>query len=214
MVIEQLPTLHALRLPLLDPWAAADTIIDNGQRPNYAFRMGLSDTLAIDALLGEIERRKLRRIGLLAPQTAWGRSCQYAAERYIASRARQRLEIVGIEWHRWGAHDSIPGSYRTLLELGADALLLIAKEPEGAALVKGLAGMPAQALRPIFSHWGISGGRIPGTGLGLSLVKEIMKLHGGSVSLESTPDAGTCATLWFPVTAQQGTALARSRAGL
>ncbi len=53
-------------------------------------------------------------------------------------------------------------------------------------------------------------GRIPGTGLGLSLVKEIMKLHGGSVSLESTPDAGTCATLWFPVTAQQGTALARS----
>ncbi|WP_454455637.1 ABC transporter substrate-binding protein [Thauera phenylacetica] len=214
VVIEQLPTLHALRLPLLDPWAAADTIIDNGQRPNYAFRMGLSDTLAIDALLGEIERRKLRRIGLLAPQTAWGRSCQYAAERYIASRARQRLEIVGIEWHRWGAHDSIPGSYRTLLELGADALLLIANEPEGAALVKGLAGMPAQALRPIFSHWGISGGRIPGTGLGLSLVKEIMKLHGGSVSLESTPDAGTCATLWFPVTAQQGTALARSRAGL
>ena len=161
VVIEQLPTLHALRLPLLDPWAAADAIIDNGQRPNYAFRMGLSDTLAIDALLGEIERRKLRRIGLLAPQTAWGRSCQYAAERYIASRARQRLAIVGIEWQRWGAHDSIPDSYRTLLELGADALLLIANEPEGAALVKGLAGMPAQDLRPIFSHWEISGGRFP-----------------------------------------------------
>ena len=42
----------ALRLPLLAPWAAADAIIDNGQRPNYASRMGLSDTLAIDALLG------------------------------------------------------------------------------------------------------------------------------------------------------------------
>ena len=44
---------------------------------------------------------------------------------------------------------------------------------------------------------------------GLPLVKEIMKLHGGSVSLESTPDIGTCVTLWFPVAAQ-GTAATRS----
>ena len=53
VVLEQVPTLHALRLPLLAPWAAADAIIDNGREPNYAFRLGLSDTLAIEALLGE-----------------------------------------------------------------------------------------------------------------------------------------------------------------
>ncbi len=161
VVLEQVPTLHALRLPLLAPWAAADAIIDNGREPNYAFRLGLSDTLAIEALLGEIERRKLRRIGLLVPQTAWGRSCQYAAERHVGARTRDRLEIVGIEWHRWGAHDSIPHSYRTLLEIGAEAILLVANEPEGATLVKAMASMATRDLRPLFSHWGISGGRFP-----------------------------------------------------
>lgn len=38
-------------------------------------------------------------------------------------------------------------------------------------------------------------GHIPGTGLGLPLVKEIMTVHGGSVTLESVPDVGTCVTL-------------------
>jgi signal transduction histidine kinase len=41
-------------------------------------------------------------------------------------------------------------------------------------------------------------GQTPGTGLGLSLVREIMRLHGGEVRLESQPDAGTTVGVWFP----------------
>lgn len=41
-------------------------------------------------------------------------------------------------------------------------------------------------------------GHIPGTGLGLSLVKEIMLAHGGDVTLESMVNEGTTVTLWFP----------------
>ncbi len=37
-----------------------------------------------------------------------------------------------------------------------------------------------------------------GTGLGLPLVDQIMKLHDGSLELESTPDKGTSATVHFP----------------
>jgi two-component system heavy metal sensor histidine kinase CusS len=37
-----------------------------------------------------------------------------------------------------------------------------------------------------------------GTGLGLSLVKSIADLHGGSVSIESQPNRGTTVTLTFP----------------
>lgn len=44
---------------------------------------------------------------------------------------------------------------------------------------------------------------IPGTGLGLPLVKEIVELHGGSVRLDSQPGIGTSVTLWFPL-AQAG----------
>ncbi|WP_420550592.1 ATP-binding protein [Litorivicinus lipolyticus] len=42
---------------------------------------------------------------------------------------------------------------------------------------------------------------IPGTGLGMSVVKEIMDLHGGSVAIESTLNEGTRVTLWLPADA-------------
>ncbi len=40
-------------------------------------------------------------------------------------------------------------------------------------------------------------GNIPGTGLGMSIVKEIMELHGGQVEVQSQIGAGTSVTLWL-----------------
>jgi signal transduction histidine kinase len=40
---------------------------------------------------------------------------------------------------------------------------------------------------------------IPGTGLGLALVREIITLHGGTVDLESEYGKGTRITLWIPI---------------
>lgn len=42
-------------------------------------------------------------------------------------------------------------------------------------------------------------GDIPGTGLGLSLVQEIMQLQSGEVELHSVQGRGTTVTLWFPM---------------
>ncbi|MDD2742903.1 MAG: PAS domain S-box protein [Rhodocyclaceae bacterium] len=41
-------------------------------------------------------------------------------------------------------------------------------------------------------------GKIPGTGLGMSIVKEIIELHHGELALESQPRQGTAVTLWLP----------------
>jgi len=41
-------------------------------------------------------------------------------------------------------------------------------------------------------------GKIPGTGLGMSIVKEIVELHGGHMELASKVGAGTTVTLWLP----------------
>lgn len=43
-----------------------------------------------------------------------------------------------------------------------------------------------------------SSGSIPGTGLGLALVKEIIELHGGQVELDSVHGQGTTVSLWLP----------------
>ena len=159
VALEQLPHIHRLQLPLLNPWSAADTIIDNHQSPNYAFRLGLCDSIAMERLLLEIKNRKLQEVGLLVPSTAWGRSCRFFVERYIAMEASTKLTLTGVEWHRWGNDKTIEESYRTLVGRGAQAILLVANEPEGSALVRGLAGLTESSHRPIFSHWGLTGGR-------------------------------------------------------
>ena len=41
-------------------------------------------------------------------------------------------------------------------------------------------------------------GQVPGTGLGMSLVKEIMELHQGEVGIASVPGEGTRVCLWLP----------------
>jgi PAS domain S-box-containing protein len=46
-------------------------------------------------------------------------------------------------------------------------------------------------------------GKIPGTGLGMSIVKEIVELHGGRLELASKVGAGTTVTLWLPAADMQ-----------
>jgi signal transduction histidine kinase len=41
-------------------------------------------------------------------------------------------------------------------------------------------------------------GKTPGTGLGMSIVKEIMGIHGGEVRVDSVVGQGTVVTLLFP----------------
>ena len=40
--------------------------------------------------------------------------------------------------------------------------------------------------------------QVPGTGMGLAIVSQIARAHGGHVNVESSPDAGTTFTLTFP----------------
>jgi PAS domain S-box-containing protein len=56
----------------------------------------------------------------------------------------------------------------------------------------------AAALEPFRQLDGSLARRFEGTGLGLSIAKSIAELHGGKLSLESTPGKGTTATLLLP----------------
>ncbi len=64
---------------------------------------------------------------------------------------------------------------------------------------QGIGMAPAQLTR-IFERFyrADSSGKVPGTGLGMSIVQEIVELHGGQVKVESTQDVGTSVTIWLP----------------
>lgn len=64
---------------------------------------------------------------------------------------------------------------------------------------QGLGLTPEQIARVGERFWRAdASGSVPGTGLGMSIVKEILELHGGGVQLHSQPGIGTTVTLWLP----------------
>jgi PAS domain S-box-containing protein len=66
-------------------------------------------------------------------------------------------------------------------------------------------GMTPEQLARVFERFfrADTSGNIPGTGLGMTIVKEIIDLHGGEVALSSSPGQGTVVTLWLPVLSEE-----------
>ena len=89
---------------------------------------------------------------------------------------------------------------------GAVRLQLLREIPPGAAGRVGFSvtdvgiGMtPAQVAR-IFERFyrADPSGAILGTGLGMSIAKEIVNLHGGNLTVTSALGEGTCVSVWLP----------------
>ncbi|MEI8156606.1 MAG: PAS domain-containing sensor histidine kinase, partial [Burkholderiales bacterium] len=61
-------------------------------------------------------------------------------------------------------------------------------------------GMSAEQVKRVSERFyrADKSGNIPGTGLGMSIVKEIVELHHGNLLVASTPGQGTTVTLQFP----------------
>lgn len=158
VVVELLPEIHRLKMLMLDPWAAADMITDNDYSPNYVFRLSLRDSWALQVMMRHALKSGLRKVGLLLPNTEWGRSSLKAAEKTAASDTHQ--EIVSIQWYNWGD----PGAtmterYQALRMAGAEGLIFVANDREAVILVKEMATLPKEQRLPIVAHWGLTGGQ-------------------------------------------------------
>jgi signal transduction histidine kinase len=63
-------------------------------------------------------------------------------------------------------------------------------------------GMESHQLKRVFERFyrADQSGAVPGTGLGMSIVNEIVSLHEGEIDIESAPRRGTRVTLWLLLT--------------
>ena len=67
-------------------------------------------------------------------------------------------------------------------------------------------GMEAAVVERIFDRFfrGEEATGVPGSGLGMTIVKEILDIHGGRVEISSRPQHGTAVILWLPRAAARG----------
>lgn len=89
---------------------------------------------------------------------------------------------------------------------GGDVTIAFSRQERAGVLRVGVEirdhgiGMAPEQLARVFERFyrADASGNIPGTGLGMSVVKEIIELHGGEVALSSSAGQGTTVTVWLP----------------
>ncbi|MEN8130025.1 MAG: ABC transporter substrate-binding protein [Pseudomonadota bacterium] len=157
VILDVLPLVHREGIVLLDAWGAADGITDHGYNPSYSFRLSLKDQFAIPVMLQHAVDKGISQVGVLLPNTGWGRSNAKAINRYQATNSE--LKILEPVWYNWGEKVMLR-HYMRLVDAGAEAVILVANDMEGSLLVSQLATLGEGEPVPIVSHWGVTGGRM------------------------------------------------------
>jgi len=152
--IEQRPVADQLGIILLDPWGSADGIAKMGDTTNWAFRLSLTDQWAATAFIDEVKKRSIDHIGVIIPNTAWGRSNSDALKK---AAAQKNIQIAAEAIYNWG-DKSLMQQYQAMLDAKVGLVILVANENEGALLVREMAILPKEKRLPILAHWGITGG--------------------------------------------------------
>ncbi len=159
VLLEQVPVAHELGMILLDAWASADGVTQHNFQPSYTFRLSLRDQIAAPVMLRHAASLGAHKIGVLVPNTGWGRSNHNAITAQMAHMPE--LTLAEAIWYNWGEKDMLQ-FYLQLRQAGAQAIVLVANDIEGALLVRQLGELapPGElnAALPIISHWGVTGG--------------------------------------------------------
>lgn len=153
VMVAQLNSLQELQIPLINPWGSMTAITENGQSPNYAFRISVSDNHADEFLVRyTLNILNAKNPGIIADNSMWGEANVTGLKEWLRILG---VEPAGIVRFDQGETD-MTYDLQTLINKGADSLLMVANAPEGASIIRGRALLGWDV--PVISHWGISGG--------------------------------------------------------
>ncbi len=211
---------HEFRTPLTIIDGNAQIIVNRGDKLTQEMLQKRSITIrkAVDRLVGLIERvlsDKVLESGDLDVDLS---PCNYAAmvrdisieKLSITPEAKIRLDIARDIPEIWMDEKLV---HQVIVNLISNAFKYSCGEAEVKIKLhlkesnillevsdKGV-GIPLDELNKIFTKYfrASTAAAIPGTGLGLNLVKQIAELHGGEAFIDSEVDMGTTVTFSLPV---------------
>jgi branched-chain amino acid transport system substrate-binding protein len=153
VAVEVSKSANSERLLFLAPWSAADEITQHPS-PNYVFRTSLNDSWAMSVMLDYALSKRYKRLALIVPNTAWGRSAALAFDIHQKKLGQSQHFVLKYNWGDSDFSDEIS----RIQNVKADAIVMVANEAEAVPFVKQLAKLPAAQRLPVISHWGILGG--------------------------------------------------------
>lgn len=151
VIMDELEDIHRLKIPFLIPWGTGRGLVEHGYRPNYTFRVSVSDTLAAPFLL-ERALRTGGRVVVLLERSAWGRSNDEALKPMIDKLPAGRVEI---EWFNVGDAGT-EARVGAIMSSGAGAVVLVANAVESQKIVQAMARQ--EKTLPVFAHVGLTSG--------------------------------------------------------
>lgn len=206
---------HELRTPLAVVRAQAEAIAD-GVYPGDAAHLApvLDATATMEALVADLRTLAESEAGALTLSRAPVAVDDLLAESAAPYRAAADAKGVGVEVQPAAGVPPIDGDAarlrRALGNLVANALdhtppagrVTLRAERAGLRVAVTVAdtgeGMEPELARRAFERFAKAPGS-RGSGLGLSIARDIVEAHGGTISLESSPGSGTTVRLLLPV---------------
>ncbi len=209
-------TAHELRTPMASMLGNVDLLATFGENPTRR-----RETIAAIQRTGKHVARLLDDLLLLAQAEAgWHLSSlasialddvlmeAYEAAQLITGHVELKVEKCEPAFVR-GDADRLRQVFMNLIDNALKhsppdstvTLALWREEGKAMARIRDQGtGIPADALKRIFDPFfrAPGSGRLPGAGLGLTIVLWIMREHGGEVLVESPSGCGTTVTLSFP----------------
>lgn len=117
---------------------------------------------------------------------------------------------VEVQWDRLRVEQALSNLVTNAIKYGAGGPISVrAEQREGAVALhvedRGI-GVPEGDRERVFNPFerAASGHRVESLGLGLYIVREIARAHGGSVGVSGREGGGSCFTLHLPVTVPEG----------
>lgn len=177
----------------------------------------LLDLARIEARRGKDFNLKEINLNTLIEQTIAGYKTPANHDRLHFEKLHLPLTVRGDENKLTQAlNNVISNAFKYSPQGGEIRMQLILPEPSreatqlpdqatvGCRIIDHGIGMTAEQRARVFERFyrADASGEISGTGLGMSIVQEIIELHGGKVTVESQFNQGTTVTIWLPLANQ------------
>jgi PAS domain S-box-containing protein len=174
-------------------------IVDNLAEQAHKLDRLISDLLDIDRLRRGFVRPSFRPtdVGRLVEQvvagyTSYARQLEVQAEPAVAEVDAPKVERIVDNLLANAVNHTPPGTEVRIRVQSFDGGVLIVVDDQG----PGVAEEQREAIFEIFNRGGQA--RVPGTGVGLSLVAQFTALHRGRVWVEENPDGGASFQVFLP----------------